>query len=317
MRKRLLFIAMAAVLTVACVKTENDGSNVISFSPVASKATRAIIDGTTYPTGESFVVSAYVGTAAYFEDLTASYSSTLRLWETSTSEYWPLGGSLKFIAYSPASAGGLSIDATNGVTVSDYTIQSAEAMTTDLLYATYTVADCSEHPASVPLTFSHALSQIVFKVKAADYYSTQGSTISLALSSLSLSGILSVGDFADGSWDNQETAHTYALSSTPISLTYGDQNAPVTADVCANLFLPQEIPADARINVGYSIAQNISGTTYSIENPPVAIALRSTITEWEPGKKYIYTISIGLDNLIEFTATANEWTAQEGGVVVE
>ncbi|MBP5488305.1 MAG: fimbrillin family protein [Bacteroidales bacterium] len=308
---------MAAVISAACVKTENDGNNVISFAPVASKATRAIIDGTTYPTGESFVVSAYVGTTAYFENHTASYSSTPQLWETSTVEYWPLGGSLTFIAYSPASVGGLSIDATNGVTVSDYTIQSAEAMTTDLLYATYTVADCSAHPASVPLTFSHALSQIVFKVKAADYYSTQGNAISLAMSSLSLSGILSVGDFADGSWDNQETAHTYALRSTPISLTYNNQNA-VTADVCAYLFLPQTLAADASLHVGYSITQTISGTDYTVDNPPVSIPLgTTTISEWEPGKKYIYTISIGLDNLIEFTATANEWTAQEGGVVVE
>ena len=316
MRKSIIFIIAAAALSVACVKSETDGSNVISFSPVASKATKAIINGTTYPTGESFVVSAYHnGTAPYFEDLTASYRSSIALWETSTSQYWPLGGSLTFNAYSPASAG-LTIDA-SGVTATDYEVRTSAQMTTDLLYATATVADCSAHPASVPLNFSHALAQIVFKVKAADNYNTSGSTFSLAMTSLSLSEIYSIGDFADEAWDNQESAQTFALSGTSTPLTYDANDDPETIDLCAYLFLPQEISADARINVGYSIAQNISGTTYSIENPPVSIALRGTITEWEPGKKYIYTISIGLDNLITFTASTTDWAAQEGGVVVE
>ena len=52
-------------------------------------------------------------------------------------------------------------------------------------------------------------------------------------------------------------------------------------------------------------------------NSPVTIGLNSTIAEWEPGKKYIYTLSIGLNNLITFTATAADWTEQGGGVVVE
>ena len=316
MRKSIIFIIAAAALCAACVKSETDGSNVISFSPVASKATKAIINGTTYPTDESFVVSAYHnGTAPYFEDLTASYQSSIALWETSTSQYWPLGGSLTFNAYSPASAG-LTIDA-SGVMATDYEVRTSAQMTTDLLYATATVADCSAYPASVPLNFSHALAQRVFKVKAADYYNTSGSTISLAMTSLSLSGIYSVADFADGAWDNHESAQTFALSSTSTPLTYDANDDPETIDLCAYLFLPQEISADARINVGYSITQNISGTTYSLENPPVAVALRNTVTEWEPGKKYIYTISIGLDNLITFTASATDWTTQEGGVVVE
>ena len=61
MRKRYLYIIVATVvaaLASACMKDEAD-KPVISFSPVASKATKAIISGNDYPTGESFVVSAY------------------------------------------------------------------------------------------------------------------------------------------------------------------------------------------------------------------------------------------------------------------
>lgn len=315
-QNHILFIIAAAALCASCIKSETDGSNIISFSPVASKATKAIINGTTYPDTASFVVSAYHNvTSTYFENLTASYNQSIRLWETSTAEYWPLGGSLTFHAYSPAFVDSVAIDA-SGVTATGYTVQTSEQMVTDLCYATANVADCSIHPDAVPLNFSHALSQIVFKVKAAANYSTSGSTFSLAMTSLSLSDINSKGDFAEGQWDDQRAPYSYDLADT-VALTYNAQNAADTVTVCANLFIPQEIGADARLNVGYSVSQNISGTEYRLDNPPVSIPLRSTVTEWQPGKKYIYLLSIGLDNLITFTASAAEWTAQEGGVVVE
>ena len=320
MRRRdsIYIYIIGALLLSACSKSEADRpDNVISFAPVAAKPTKAIISGTTYPTSESFVVSAFHnGTAAYFEDLTATYSNANSLWATTEAQYWPLGGSLDFIAYSPASAG-LNIDATDGVTATDYTVQTTAQMTTDLCYASATVADCSNHPDAVPLTFSHALSQIVFRVKAAGYYTTASSTVTLSMTSLSLSGIYSVGDFAAGAWSNQDSAYTYTLSNSATSLTYDGNNDPNVIDVCAYLYLPQTISADARLNVGYTITQTVSGTPYTVENPPVSIPLRNTVTEWQPGKKYIYTINIGLDNLITFTASTVAWEEKSGGVVVE
>ena len=318
-RRDILYIyIIGALLLSACSKSEADRpDNTISFAPVAAKPTKTIISGTTYPTSESFVVSAFHnGTAAYFEDLTATYSNSNSLWATTEAQYWPLGGSLDFIAYSPASAG-LTIDATDGVTATDYTVQNTTQMTTDLCYASATVADCSNHPAAVPLTFSHALSQIVFRVKAAAYYTTNTTTVALSMTSLSLSGIYSVGDFAAGAWSNQNTAYTYTLSNSATSLTYDGNNDPNVIDVCAYLYLPQTISADARLNVGYTITQTVSGTPYTVENPPVSIPLRNTVTEWQPGKKYIYTINIGLDNLITFTASTVAWEEKSGGVVVE
>ena len=320
MRRRdsIYIYIIGALLLSACSKSEADRpDNVISFAPVAAKPTKAIISGTTYPTSESFVVSAFHnGTAAYFEDLTATYSNSNSLWATTEAQYWPLGGSLDFIAYSPASAG-LTIDATDGVTATDYTVQTTAQMTTDLCYASATVADCSNHPDAVPLTFSHALSQIVFRVKAAAYYTTNTTTVALSMTSLSLSGIYSVGDFAAGAWSNQNTAYTYTLSNSATSLTYDGNNDPNVIDVCAYLYLPQTISADARLNVGYTISQTVSGTPFTVENPPVSIPLRNTVTEWQPGKKYIYTINIGLDNLITFTASTVAWEEKSGGVVVE
>lgn len=318
MSKRILtyIFLVAAAVTASCTKNVIDlpSGGSISFAPVAEKSTKAIIEGTSYPATESFVVSAYhEGSDAYFEDLEASYNNSIALWETSTAEYWPLAGSLDFIAYSPSSASGVTIDS-DGVSASDYTIQTLAQMTTDLCYASATVADCSNHPESVPLVFNHALSQVVFRVKAADYYSN----VSLSMTSLSMRGIYSVGDFTDtDGWENLNTEFNYALHNIPVTLTYDGSNAPVTTDICSYLFIPQELGSNAAIRVGYSVTQTISGTDYTLDNSPVTIPLGSSVTEWEAGKKYIYTLNIGLNNLITISASAVGWTDQPYEIIVE
>ena len=309
MRNRVLILIAAALLS-GCAKNVIDPMWAISFAPVSSKPTKAIISGTEYPTSESFTVSAYYdGTSAYFEDLTASYNSTVTYWETSTSQYWPLDGSLTFNAYSPSSASGVSI-ASDGVSATDYTVQTTAQMTTDLCYGSYTVADCASHPDAVPLVFSHALSQVVFRVKAAEYYSNA----TISLTSLSMAGICSVGDFADGAWENQDTEYGYTLSNTSTPLTYDGTHNPETTDICSFLFIPQSFSANAAINVGYSITFE-GGRIF--ENSPVTIALGGTITQWEAGKKYIYTLSIGLNNLITITASTVGWTDENHEIIVE
>ena len=313
MSKRLLtyIILAAAAVTASCTKNTVDlpYGGAISFAPVAEKSTKAIIEGTTYPTTESFAVSAYHGGSdAYFEDLVASYNSSITLWETSTAEYWPLAGSLTFNAYSPSSASGVTITSA-GVTATDYTIQTPAQMTTDLCYGSYTVADCASHPESVPLQFSHALAQVVFRVKAASYYENT----SLSMTSLSKDGICSVGDFTGSAWENQNTEFNYALHGISTALTY-DGTTPVTTDVCSYLFVPQTLGPNASINVGYSVD---FGGGRTLNNSPVKVALGGTITEWVPGKKYIYTLNIGLDNVITISASTVGWSDQGYNIIVE
>lgn len=301
---------MLGALACSCVKTREDRM-AISFAPVSSKPTKAIISGAIYPHDVPFVVNAYYGgTTQYFaEDRQATYNSTQNLFETTTPEYWPLSGSLTFQAYSPASAG-LTI-ASAGVSIEDYTVQTAGQMTTDLLYATATVADCSAHPDAVSLVFSHALSQVVFRVKAAEYYSNA----TISMTSLSMAGICSVGDFADGAWENQNTEYGYTLSNTSTPLTYDGSDNPETTDVCSLLFIPQELGANAAINVGYSITF-AGGRIFG--NSPVTVSLYGgTVTQWEPGKKYIYTLNIGLNNVITISASAVGWSDQGYEIIVE
>lgn len=307
---RHILIVIAALAMVSCMKETIVTRDAISFAPVASKPTKAIIEGTTYPVGETFAVSAfYNGLQPYFSGVTATKASSY--WETESPEYWPLDGQLVFHAYSPASASGVSLSA-SGVSATGYTITTSQQMTTDLCYASYTESDCSNHTDAVPLAFSHALSQIVFRVKAAAYYSNA----TISMTSIGLSGIYSVGDFSEGAWSNQKTEYTYALSNTPTTLTYSG-STPVVADVCSYLFLPQAFGPNAKMHVGYSIVQNVSGTEYTLTNHPVEIPLDGSLSQWEPGKKYIYTINIGMDNVITFTASSVSWQDENANIIVE
>ena len=316
MRNKLgiMLLISGAALTSACVKSHLDlGDRALCFAPVAEKATKAIIAGTSYPTDESFKVSAYYeGTTAYFENLTASYSSTNTLWETTPGQYWPLEGSLTFYAYSPASAPDVAIDE-NGFTATDYTIQTSAQMTTDLCYANATVADCATHPSAVGLTFSHALSQLVFQVKAAAYYSSA----SISLTSLKIKGIYSVASFGDGAWSDHGNPYTYTLSSASTELSYDQQNRPETLPICAYLFLPQALSSNAALEVGYTVVTTTDGTDYTLENAPVTIPLTSGLSQWEPGKKYIYTLNIGMNNVITFTASVVGWADENANIIVE
>jgi hypothetical protein len=303
--------ATTALVAWACVKADVTPQP-ISFAPVTSKATKAIIEGSTYPADVPFVVSAfYNGTTTYFQNLTAT--KAVMGWETSPSEYWPLQGSLVFQAYSPASAG-LSLSR-DGAFISGYTLVSPEQMTTDLCCATTVVDDCNLHPDVVPLVFSHKLSQVVVRVKAEADYSTPTNTVSLVLTSLSFNGVRSVGDLVDGTWVNQRSKHSYPLMNEVLPLTYDPEGG--YQDICRYVFLPQSLANDATLSVGCRIVQNVSGTEYSLDNPPVSIPLNHTLMEWEPGKKYIYSLSVGMNNLITFTATTTDWADDGGGLVVE
>ena len=133
------------------------------------------------------------------------------------------------------------------------------------------------------------------------------------MTSLSMDGICSVGDFTGSAWENQNTEFNYALHGISTVLTY-DGTTPVTTDVCSYLFVPQTLGPNAAINVGYSVD---FGGGRILNNPPVKVALGGTITEWEPGKKYIYTLNIGLDNVITISASTVGWSDQGYNIIVE
>ena len=121
--KKFFFLAVAAVVALAaCTKNEADTTSfekakVINFNTVAGKATKAPISGTTYsydcPAFGVFASylekdktwAANKATATrYMDDVEVSFNDTKDIWAPASTYYWPLEGSLSFIAYSPKAA---------------------------------------------------------------------------------------------------------------------------------------------------------------------------------------------------------------------
>ena len=207
--KRLIFIASLAMLAVGCQKTEiqNEVLTPIGFSTEVGKQTRAIVQDGTYDTEQPFAVYAYghQGNAAattVMDNVEVSYQTDT--WKaTSGSYYWPNDPSttLNFYAYSPALVDTPTAQndhqklngtithfetapddgsATAGFSLTAYqhTNMYVDFMVaTPVLNATFGHPDGSDTQSqyagtagTVPLTFNHEMTQILFKVTTDKVY---------------------------------------------------------------------------------------------------------------------------------------------------
>ena len=312
MRTKLLCnILVLAGLTLAaagCRRAEPyTNGPVISFLPTTVDATKTIIDGEVYPITEEFVVSSfYNGTTPYFENKHAVYDDSNGQWKATPHQYWPLEGDLYFRAYSPYGVSGITIGAT-GFTATDYTIQTNTDLTRDLCFAGSLSYDCSA-PQPVALQFSHMLSKVSFRVRAQDYSST-ASNLTIYLTSLTLEGVNSVGNYSGSSWSTN-TPYSYTLWTGNQELTYDAVSGlPEFIDICSYVFLPQTLhPDNARLVVGYDVIQDEETDSHSIS---VKLAENARTDSWDVAKKYTYSLSLGVYDNLDLTLDITDWTYHE------
>lgn len=181
--KKVLFFALAAgVALAACTKNEVKPVAVdqeITFQAVVNKAsTKAMIDVTTYDTGNTFGTVAYLEPAGgesasiYIDKKEVEFNTTY--WSTAQAYYWPVQGSLSFMSYSPfkyqesGSTDNTELGFTheyNKLKIADYNVASHQE--TDLMVAEIQKgqkANSTQHgewQKGVPTIFHHKLSQIV------------------------------------------------------------------------------------------------------------------------------------------------------------
>ncbi len=210
MKKSMFIAAIATMVLAGCTKDESIvEQQEIGFQPLAYKASQTkanVITGATYGTdAPSFGLFAYqladgktfntdkADAKLYIDNKEVSYESGN--WRTNPKSFWPLQGSLTFVAYSPYSIYqdvDYNINVVNGnagnvasansvLTISDF-----EAGTTgqkDLMWSTHTedkTANDTNYDADgqntttyngVPILFNHALCRIKITAKTAEDYS--------------------------------------------------------------------------------------------------------------------------------------------------
>ena len=271
-------------------------------------------------------------------------TSTVKTWKHAVNRYyWPKNGSLTFTAYAPYNAKNAAKASTtvSGVRFNEYQVPVTPSAQEDLLYSerAYNKKAIDAEPGlnatyqGVPLVFKHALSSVHFKVKAAADYSTT----KLIVKKIELLNVASQASFdqkladanlatsAAGVWSGFAAKTDYAvdlpsadgitLSSTDVLYARtGQTTAPAAADgrQATDLILIPQVLDDDRVN-GNNIKLRVTFTlqndqmTAPIEQVITKDIITNTVTEWKEGCRYLYTISVELDE-IYFEPSVTPWT---------
>lgn len=334
MKQTLFLLVCAAAVLSSCSKDEtlNSGNDRgIDFR--AAMATRAT--ETTTASLSSFITTAIDNSGAnYFTDVEFTKSGSF--FTSSPAYYWPSdGSSLTFYAYAPAAA---DLGAT--VTINNSTKQLANYAPAaditdqlDFITATATGSKTNE-TTGVALTFQHRLTQIEVKAKNSNdayVFKVQGVKIGQPVSKASF-------DFGTSTWAlgadkadyTVEYSDTRTLNATAASImATTDNNA---------MLIPQQLVAWEPDTDGENTAKgaylavkvNITTKDGARVYPEVAKgeygwAAVAIDTNWEPGKKYVYTLDFSngagrvdpedpdnpgetiMGSPIKFTVTVDPW----------
>lgn len=324
--KKSLIIALGAIALVACTKTSvsYDQTGEIGFAPVVRKnSTKAAVQGATFPEQNIKVFGYYdnsmpVGSSYASGKFAVEYLPGVEFakkgatWAGATTPYyWPKTGSMLFAGYSPVDFAGVTFTlASNKFSVAECP-QPEFSATKDLLYAGYTTSVLG---GTAPMTFSHALSWVTIKAKAA------------AADQIKITNIKFVGlaakAFSAGlpEWTVSGTKEQLNVFAPTSAFAVPAAETLVESNENCGLVFPQALENAAKIVVSYEM-NNGAGQWFA--QAPFVAQLNlltsnkgaNTIDKWEAGKHYTYVINFsaiggepGSSNEITIAPTVNNWT---------
>jgi len=286
----------------------------------------------------------YAEGVVYMDDVTCTKQDANNYWAPAKNYYWPKNGTLTFGAYAPSTVD--AVWDAQGFKFDNFTVKENAAEQFDLLYSgrvfDQTKANnvTSEPYDGITILFKHALSSINFMVKHDDTdYTADGYT--LKITKITVKNVYGAGSFAQGLKDEKEATPTedakwtvsgdatnyVVFDGTTTAYTLTNTPAYINGAVDANngtrrsdlILMPQVLKqegADAGVTVEiqYNIEHTVEGNTTVIAQT-ATVDLSSGFKEnnaadhtaWEMGKRYTYTITVGLDK-IYFNPTVQDWT---------
>lgn len=326
--KKSLIIALGAIALVACTKTSvsYEQTGEIGFAPVVRKnstkaAVQGAVQGATFPKQNIKVFgyydnsmpvnSAYDSSKFAVEYLPGVEFATKdgKIWAGANDKhyYWPKTGSMLFAGYSPVDFDGVTFTLASNTFSVDTLDQPDFSATKDLLYAGYTTSVLG---GTVQMKFSHALSWVTVKAKAA------------AAEQIKITNIKFVGLAEKGSSTGLPEWKTTGTKDITVFNPEAACKVPavdtlVESNPNCGLVFPQ-ILTDAEIVVSYEMN---NGADKWFAQAPFVQKLNSlksgvnTIDKWEAGKHYTYIINFsriegGPDSSNEITINPSitDWT---------
>lgn len=324
MNRKLFFAAMAATALASC--TNDDLVEVNQGEGIAFRASldKALTRGTTtnLQNLNAFKVTAFGQDEAnnYFTDMPVTKEGDS--WKPASTYYWP-GFDLKFFAYAPQDLENVSISK-NAQTITDFAPDQAVARQKDLLVSYNTGNKKDNEAKGVAMNFKHALSQIEVKAKCSN------EKIKIEVIGLKMVNAAAKANFAfpnaetntaykleQGQWrdwtdeDNHDKAYMIKDKANKVTLTKDAQS--LMFGEGGMMLIPQQLTAwkgdESKTGAYLSVLCRI----YSLDNGnetllyprPVggdnkdgkyAFSAVAISTNWEPGKKYIYTLNFCGEN---------------------
>ena len=331
-----------AVISFQPVVANATKADYLTTANMASKCTEFGVFAW-YPEGGEMQTSTTTGTK-YMDNVTVTYNGSFNdtntnddgtgTWAPGKPYYWPKNGKLSFDAYAPAFAhaastpgagkGTFTSSITKGLQITDYTVAEL-ASQYDLLYSTRaldkntSVGTTNNTYDGVDIAFNHALAAIEVKAKTADDYGTDviqltGVTIENAYNKGSFSqGMSTPIDEGTPAWTCDDTEVNYALFSGTQSLSTTEVTSPTIKNA---IVLPQSFTHSPNI-VSIKVDYQIKGTsgylpqtqTFKLNTTSGSEAGGSSasLSKWEIGKKYTYTLVFTLED-IHFAPSVADWT---------
>ena len=332
MKKRLFFLPMVAIMMAACssnetIEVNENKGDLISFRPIVKGVTRAA-DADLSSDATSFNVEAFntgTTTSPYFSNVT--YTNTSGTFTSATKYYWPTNN-LDFYAYSPTTSGQFVKTDYKTFTITPSATVSEQV---DFIYANTNNKGKGSTGEVTTLNFRHAGAKIAVKVKNSApnlKFEISGWKLGYLDNTATFTYGDATTDTKDGAqlafsdWSEnttQSAANTYSTTFTanPIAASQstayflGNAGTPSTSatDESLNMILiPQTLTAatayasaatDAKPNGSYiALKMVIKNNTTAGETVADATTDGKWAMwpiggyNWEPGKKYTYTIDL-------------------------
>ena len=265
--------------------------------------------------------------------------------------YWPTSGDVDFYAVSPAITGdlvlqGFAYDMTSAAKTISYTTvdeYNSKGTNHDVMYAV-TKGRNKENNGTRPvqMDFKHILSQVVFKAK------TKQSTLTVDVKNIKIHNFVHSGTFklptdepAMSDWSLSPAAagaYTVKLNAANVVVTnntavdLSDMNSPLmlipqkltkwsTSAGTAVSILEADKAKECYLEISMKLKQNDSYLIGSATEYKTVYVPFDNATEWEPGKRYIYTLIFGggyddqgepILSPITFDAATADWVDAAG-----
>lgn len=328
--KKFLFIASALAIVAGCAKvtTVDTGEpQEIAFEAYYYGTTKVPLDNSAeFPTDWNMLVHAlYDGdkeSLHYFGKGGTSFTyDGSSVWHDATmARYWPATGTLTFNAVAPTVtiSGVTSFSDVKFIYTSDYDLSSITATLadnsnnqTDVLVAE--TAKSGKIQGGLPMTFKHALAQVVFMAANAD--ASQTITIKKAVLK---------GSFQEGSMTATPSESDVAFVWNTEGKTAKDKNVCESANQQLTttatevgdpvLVVPMAALDDKQLlELTYDITY--PGGTFMTDVvatvPLKVVDGEAQATAWEAGKKYIYTLTFSGPKEITIDPDVEDWVDQE------